>query len=49
MTRSPVRDRAPWLRRIAWLVAIWAASIAVLAIVAYGLRLVMNAAGMTAG
>lgn len=40
--------RASWRRRIAWLIGIWAASIAVLALVAYALRLVMNAAGMTA-
>ncbi|HEY9573311.1 MAG TPA: DUF2474 domain-containing protein, partial [Pusillimonas sp.] len=37
-----------WRRRIAWLVGIWAASIAVLAVVAYALKLVMNAVGMTA-
>lgn len=50
---SPAEHQKPgkrrqWLRRIAWLVGIWAASIAVLTIFAYALRLVMNAAGMTA-
>ncbi|MBF6615935.1 DUF2474 domain-containing protein [Pollutimonas thiosulfatoxidans] len=40
--------RALWWRRIAWLVAIWAASIAALALFAYLLRLIMNAVGMTA-
>jgi hypothetical protein len=38
-----------WLRRIAWLVGIWGASIAVLAVVAYLLRILMDLAGMTAG
>ncbi|MCC2595562.1 DUF2474 domain-containing protein [Pusillimonas sp. MFBS29] len=37
-----------WIRRLGWLLGIWAASIAVLALVAYLLRLVMNAVGMTA-
>ncbi|PWW03492.1 uncharacterized protein DUF2474 [Hoeflea marina] len=29
-------------RRLAWFVAIWLASVAALAVVAYGLRLVIN-------
>jgi len=37
-----------WIRRLAWLLGIWTASIAILALVAYLLRLVMNAVGMTA-
>ncbi len=37
-----------WLRRLGWMVAIWAASIAALAVAAYLLRLIMNAVGMTA-
>jgi hypothetical protein len=44
------RDRGrhgPWWKRLAWLVLIWAASVAALAIVAYALRLVMNAVGLT--
>jgi hypothetical protein len=36
-----------WTTRIVWLVAIWAASIAVLAVVAYALRFVMGWAGLT--
>lgn len=40
--------RRLWLRRIGWLVVIWAASIAVLAIIALGFRMLMNMAGMTA-
>ena len=41
--------RPSWPKRIAWLVGIWGASIAVLAIAAYLLRVVMDLAGMTAG
>ncbi|HEY9279602.1 MAG TPA: DUF2474 domain-containing protein [Eoetvoesiella sp.] len=37
-----------WGKRVGWLIAIWTASIAVLAVAAYGLRIVMNLAGMTA-
>ena len=39
-------QRGLWLRRMAWLVAIWAASVAALGIVAYLLRLFMTAAGL---
>jgi len=35
-----------WLRRLGWLVALWAAGVAALAAVALLLRLVMHAAGM---
>lgn len=42
------KTAALWMRRIGWLIAIWGGSIAVLSVVAYVLRLVMNAAGMTA-
>ncbi len=48
---TDITDKKPgprWLRRVAWLIAIWAASIAALAVVSYALRLVMNAVGLTA-
>jgi hypothetical protein len=35
-----------WIRRCGWLVAIWAASVAALALVAALVRLLMHAAGM---
>jgi len=37
---------AGWLSRVGWLVGIWAASVAALAVVAWLLRLAMQAAGM---
>jgi hypothetical protein len=36
-----------WVRRIAWLVLIWAASVVALGIVALAFRALMNAAGLT--
>ena len=36
-----------WLRRLLWLVAIWAASVLALGVAAFLLRLLMNAAGLT--
>ncbi|SCW68719.1 Protein of unknown function [Sphingobium faniae] len=41
-------SRRLWLRRIGWLIFIWAASIAALAVVAMAVRGLMNLAGMTA-
>jgi hypothetical protein len=38
--------RGMWLRRIGWLVVLWAAGVAALGIVALALRLVMQAAGL---
>jgi hypothetical protein len=35
-----------WLKRFGWLVAIWAASVAALALAAALMRLLMQAAGM---
>ena len=35
-------------RRVAWLLGIWAASVATMAAVAYVLRVIMNWVGMTA-
>lgn len=37
-----------WLRRLGWLAGIWLASVAVLGLAAWALRLLMKAAGMTA-
>jgi Protein of unknown function (DUF2474) len=37
-----------WPRRFGWLILIWIASIAALAIVAALFRILMNAAGLTA-
>jgi hypothetical protein len=36
-----------WLRRFFWLATIWAASVLALGIVAFLLRLLMSAAGLT--
>jgi hypothetical protein len=36
-----------WLRRVAWLVAIWGASVAALGVVAYVFRILMGWAGLT--
>lgn len=50
MPENNIKAARPlWLKRVAWLVGIWAASIAVLALAAYLLRIVMETAGMTAG
>jgi hypothetical protein len=38
---------APLWRRLAWLAAIWAISVAALALFAYGFRLLMGLAGLT--
>jgi Protein of unknown function (DUF2474) len=38
-----------WLRQVGWLVAIWAASVTMLALAALVFRAVMSAAGLTAG
>ena len=35
-----------WIRRFGWLIAIWAASVAALALAAALMRLLMHAAGM---
>jgi Protein of unknown function (DUF2474) len=36
-----------WLRRVGWLLLIWAASVAALGVVAFAIRLLMSAAGLT--
>jgi len=40
-------DDRPWWKKLAWLVVLWAASVAALAAVAWVLRLVMTGVGMT--
>lgn len=41
------RGRRLWLRRVGWLLLIWAASVAALGVAAYGMRLLMGWAGLT--
>jgi hypothetical protein len=43
---DPALKKPVW-QRVAWLVAIYAGSVMALGIVAYGMRLFMNAAGLT--
>ena len=45
---SAPRLQSPRTRRFAWLVFLWAASVAVMALVAYALRIIMGWVGMTA-
>ncbi len=40
-------SRPLWLRRLLWLFLIWSLSVASLGVLAYGIRLLMQAAGMT--
>ncbi len=47
-TSGQEAENKPLWQRLAWLVVIWSASVATLALVAYLLRLFMNAAGMYA-
>jgi Protein of unknown function (DUF2474) len=37
-----------WARRLGWMVLLWTASVALLAVVALIFRVIMNFAGMTA-
>ncbi|MCF7696930.1 DUF2474 family protein (plasmid) [Mycetohabitans rhizoxinica] len=47
--QKPPRNRVPtWATRLAWLIALWTASVAALAVVAGVLRLAMHAAGLSA-
>lgn len=46
--RDDVRPARPWLARLGWMVLIWAGSVAALAVVAYGIRLFMRLAHLTA-
>jgi Protein of unknown function (DUF2474) len=47
MTAHPSAGAQTWLRRVAWLVVIWAASVLALGAVAGLFRVVMNLAGLT--
>lgn len=42
------RPARPWLARLGWLVLIWAASVAALALVSCGIKLFMRLAQLTA-
>jgi hypothetical protein len=44
--RSPAPEQS-WLRRVGWLVLIWAASVAALGVVAGLFRIIMSLAGLT--
>lgn len=39
----------PWWKKALWLIAIWTMSVAVLGAAAYGMRLLMRAAGLASG
>ena len=47
MTAHPSAGAQTWLRRVGWLVLIWAASVLALGVVAGLFRAVMNLAGLT--
>jgi len=47
MTAHPSACAQTWLRRVGWLVLIWAASVLALGVVAGLFRVVMNLAGLT--
>jgi hypothetical protein len=40
---------APWWKKLGWLLLIWAAGVATLAVVAGLIRLIMHAANLTLG
>ncbi|WP_354686609.1 DUF2474 domain-containing protein [Cupriavidus necator] len=42
---TPRPDASTWLRRVGWLVLIWAASVAALGVAAWVLRLIMQGVG----
>lgn len=44
---APRPQARPLWQRLGWLVLIWTASVAALAIIAFALKLVMRAAGLT--
>ncbi len=42
-------NRTPWWQRVGWLFVLWAASVGALTGVAYAIRMLMHAAGLTTG
>ncbi|MDB5842308.1 MAG: hypothetical protein JWQ23_4260 [Herminiimonas sp.] len=48
MREPPAGQHRPFWKKLGWLILIWAASIGALGLVALLIRLLMNAAGMTA-
>lgn len=46
MAGQPRGSGEPWLKRLAWLVSIWCASVLALGIVAYAIRVLMQAVGL---
>lgn len=44
---SPERAPRPLWQRLGWMVVLWSLSVLALALVAYGIRLLMNAAGLS--
>lgn len=46
--KSSMPPNDSWWKRVGWLFLIWMLAVAALAMVAYLLRLFMNAAGLTA-
>ena len=45
--RPAAHDWSSWAKRLGWLVGIWLTSVLALGVVAYDLRLLMRAAGMS--
>jgi hypothetical protein len=43
------RQNDPWWKKLGWLILIWAASVTALGVVAWLMRLLMRAAGLTSG
>lgn len=48
MARTPEQNDS-WWKKLGWLILIWAASVATLGVVAWVIRLLMRAAGLSGG
>lgn len=46
---APANNRSGWLSRLGGFILIWLASVAAMGAAALGMRLLMRAAGLTAG